>query len=99
MSVEQAHMKDVLCYLRIMQKPYDELALLRVLKMLPRVGSALSQNIWQHISRVDEPLKLACESDTANLLPVSTGSWAEADQGTVTTGRTVLLPGPAVHAV
>jgi DNA helicase-2/ATP-dependent DNA helicase PcrA len=55
MSVEQAHMKDVLCYLRILQNPYDELAWLRVLKMLPRVGSALSQKIWQHISRVDEP--------------------------------------------
>ncbi|HUV65313.1 MAG TPA: UvrD-helicase domain-containing protein, partial [Sedimentisphaerales bacterium] len=47
---EQAHMKDVLCYMRIMQNPNDELAWLRVLKMLPRVGSALSQRIWRHIS-------------------------------------------------
>ncbi len=66
---EQAHMKDVLCYMRIIQNPHDELAWLRVLKMLPRVGSALSQRIWQHISRADEPLKLACESETAKLLP------------------------------
>ena len=33
---EQAHMKDVLCYMRILQNPQDELAWLRVLKMLPR---------------------------------------------------------------
>jgi len=66
---EQAHMKDVLCYMRILQNPYDELAWLRVLKMLPRVGSALSQRVWRHISLADNPLQVACESDTANLLP------------------------------
>jgi len=68
---EQAHMKDVLCYLRIMQNPHDELAWLRVLKMLPRVGSALSQRIWEHISQTDNPLQAACEPATAGLLPAS----------------------------
>ncbi|MHC4542719.1 MAG: ATP-dependent helicase, partial [Planctomycetota bacterium] len=68
---EQAHMKDVLCYMRIMQNPHDELAWLRVLKMLPRVGSALSRRVWQHISRVDNPLQAACEPNTASLLPAS----------------------------
>ncbi|UCG58176.1 MAG: UvrD-helicase domain-containing protein [Phycisphaerales bacterium] len=66
---EQAHMKDVLCFMRILQNPHDELAWLRLLKMLPRVGSALSRKIWLHISRVDNPLNSACESDTAGLLP------------------------------
>ena len=66
---EQAHMKDVLCTMRIIQNPHDELAWLRVLKMLPRVGSALSDRIWRHISQVDNPLESACESETANLLP------------------------------
>ncbi|HUV66296.1 MAG TPA: ATP-dependent helicase, partial [Sedimentisphaerales bacterium] len=68
---EQAHMKDVLCYMRIMQNPNDELAWLRVLKMLPRVGSALSQRIWRHISGTENPLQAAREPDTANLLPAS----------------------------
>ena len=36
---EQAHMKDILCYLRIPQNPRDELAWQRALKMLPRVGA------------------------------------------------------------
>ncbi len=35
---EQAHMKDVICFMRILQNPHDELAWLRILKMLPRVG-------------------------------------------------------------
>jgi DNA helicase-2/ATP-dependent DNA helicase PcrA len=66
---EQAHMKDVLCYMRILQNPHDELAWLRLLKMLPRVGSALSRRMWGHIGRADETLKLASEPDTAGLLP------------------------------
>ncbi len=66
---EQAHMKDMLCYMRILQNPHDELAWLRVLKMLPRVGSALSHKLWLHISQADDPLKSAGESDAANLMP------------------------------
>jgi len=68
---EQAHMKDVLCFMRTIQNPHDELAWIRVLKMLPRIGSALSRRIWQHISQADYPLKLACQPSTANLIPVS----------------------------
>ena len=66
---EQAHMKDMLCYMRILQNPHDELAWLRILKMLPRVGSALSHKLWQHISGADDPLKSAREPGVANLLP------------------------------
>jgi DNA helicase-2/ATP-dependent DNA helicase PcrA len=66
---EQAHMKDVLCYMRILQNPHDELAWLRLLKMLPRVGSALSRRVWQHISQSDETFELACRPETAGLLP------------------------------
>ena len=66
---EQAHMKDILCYMRILQNPHDELAWLRLLKMLPRVGNALSRRVWDHISQVDEALKLADDSNTAALLP------------------------------
>ncbi|MHC4645738.1 MAG: ATP-dependent helicase [Planctomycetota bacterium] len=66
---EQAHMKDVLCFMRIIQNPRDELAWLRILKMLPRVGSALSRRLWQHINCTDEPLKAACAPSATQLLP------------------------------
>ncbi|MHC4119962.1 MAG: ATP-dependent helicase [Planctomycetota bacterium] len=72
---EQAHMKDVLCYMRILQNPHDELAWLRVLKMLPRVGSALSHKLWQHISQTDDPLKSACEPDAVKLMPAGARSF------------------------
>ncbi|NOR66678.1 MAG: AAA family ATPase [Woeseiaceae bacterium] len=72
---EQAHMKDMLCYMRILQNPHDELAWLRVLKMLPRVGSALSHKLWQHISEADDPLKSAGEPGVASLLPAGARSF------------------------
>lgn len=68
---EQAHMKDVLCYLRIMQNPTDELAWLRLLKMLPRVGAALSRRVWRHISETSDPFKEVFTVETASLLPAS----------------------------
>lgn len=66
---EQAHMKDVLCYMRILQNPHDELAWLRLLKMLPRVGNALSRRVWQRINQADDTLSLVGDSKTADLLP------------------------------
>ncbi|MBP7051561.1 MAG: UvrD-helicase domain-containing protein [Phycisphaerae bacterium] len=69
---EQAHMKDVLCYLRIVQNPRDELAWLRLLKMMPRVGSAISRRVWQHISSAADPFNEVLGIETASLLPTST---------------------------
>jgi DNA helicase-2/ATP-dependent DNA helicase PcrA len=66
---EQAHMKDVLCYIRILQNSHDELAWLRLLKMLPRVGNVLSRRIWQHISSSGDTFEIACDSGTAKMLP------------------------------
>ena len=68
---EQAHMKDVLCYLRILQNPRDELAWLRLLKMLPRVGSAISRRVWQHIGDAADPFNEMLGIETASLLPTS----------------------------
>jgi DNA helicase-2/ATP-dependent DNA helicase PcrA len=66
---EQAHIKDVLAFMRILHNPRDDLAWLRVLKLLPRVGTRLSQRIWAHISASGQPLDAVAEPATANLLP------------------------------
>jgi DNA helicase-2/ATP-dependent DNA helicase PcrA len=68
---EQAHMKDILCYLRILQNPRDELAWLRLLKMLPRVGNAISRRVWQHISSAGDPFNEVLGGEAASLLPSS----------------------------
>jgi len=68
---EQAHMKDVLCFLRVLQNPRDELAWLRLLKMLPRVGSALSRRVWRQIGDAADPFNEVFTTETASLLPAS----------------------------
>jgi DNA helicase II / ATP-dependent DNA helicase PcrA len=50
---EQAHIKDVVSYLRIVVNPRDELAWKRVLKMIPGVGNATANRVYEAI--VSEP--------------------------------------------
>jgi DNA helicase II / ATP-dependent DNA helicase PcrA len=46
---EQAHIKDVVSYLRIIVNPRDELAWKRVLKMIPGIGNATANRIFESI--------------------------------------------------
>ena len=47
---EQAHIKDVVSYLRIIVNPRDELAWKRILKMIPGIGNATANKIYQAIA-------------------------------------------------
>ena len=47
---EQAHIKDVVSYLKIIVNPRDELAWMRILKMIPSVGKVTANKIFEHIS-------------------------------------------------
>ncbi|MDF3131022.1 ATP-dependent helicase [Kiritimatiellaeota bacterium B1221] len=53
---EQAHIKDVLCLLRLAQNPRDELAFVRLLSLLPGVAEKGARNVWKKISRKFNPL-------------------------------------------
>jgi DNA helicase-2/ATP-dependent DNA helicase PcrA len=55
---EQAHIKDVLAYLRLVANPRDELAWQRVLKLIPNVGPATAQRIWTQLAFAPDPLAL-----------------------------------------
>lgn len=46
---EQAHIKDVISYLRIIVNPRDELAWKRILKMIPGVGNKTENRIYESI--------------------------------------------------
>lgn len=54
---EQAHIKDVLAYLRILHNPYDEVAWRRVLLTLPGVGNVRAARIWERIASSSDPLQ------------------------------------------
>ncbi len=50
---EQAHIKDVISYLRIVVNPRDELAWKRVLKLIPGIGNKTANRIFDAISLQD----------------------------------------------
>jgi DNA helicase-2/ATP-dependent DNA helicase PcrA len=47
---EQAHIKDVAAYLKLISNPTDELAFKRLVQMLPGVGGKGAEKLWQRFS-------------------------------------------------
>jgi len=60
---EQAHIKDVVSYLRIMANPSDEISWYRVLKLIPGVGGVTAKKIWYLIQSSDDPLGMIISSE------------------------------------
>jgi DNA helicase-2/ATP-dependent DNA helicase PcrA len=54
---EQAHIKDVTAYMRVVLNPFDELAWKRLLGLYSRIGKATAQKIWIYLSRKPDPLR------------------------------------------
>ena len=44
---EQAHIKDVVAWLRLLSNPRDEVAFRRIVSTFPRVGEATATKLWQ----------------------------------------------------
>ena len=59
---EQAHIKDVSAYLKIICNPLDELAWKRVLQLYPRIGKATAEKIWRTISSGVSDPKVAVDA-------------------------------------
>ena len=55
---EQAHLKDVVSYLRIIVNPRDELAWKRILKMIPSIGNATANRIYEKLAYAENPFAL-----------------------------------------
>jgi len=66
---EEAHIKDVLAYLKIFHNPRDEIAWGRVLKLLERIGPRTAEKIFQRINQSAEPLQEILSPETSKLVP------------------------------
>ena len=53
---EQAHIKDVLAYLKVVTNPRDELSWKRMLKLYPKVGEKTAAEVWSRIGTAPNPL-------------------------------------------
>jgi DNA helicase-2/ATP-dependent DNA helicase PcrA len=54
---EQAHIKDVIAYLKIVTNTRDELSWKRVMKLYPKVGEKIAAEVWTKISAAPDPLE------------------------------------------
>src|SRR5881394_3203869 len=60
---EQAHIKDVIAYLKIMTNGRDELSWKRVLKLYPKIGEKTASEVWGKISQSTDPLDAFLRSE------------------------------------
>ena len=68
---EQAHIKDVISYLRIIVNPRDELAWKRILKMIPGVGNSTANRIFESIVLSEPPALAGGLSSAPNILDLT----------------------------
>ncbi len=66
---EQAHIKDLISYLRIIVNPRDELAWKRILKMLPGVGNITANRVYESLTFRSVQPALASDASTAKSIP------------------------------
>lgn len=71
---EQAHIKDVISYLRIIVNPRDELAWKRILKMIPSVGNQTANKIYESLAYAENPFALV-KKDDFKYQPRSKNNW------------------------
>ncbi|MFC1496043.1 ATP-dependent helicase [Candidatus Margulisiibacteriota bacterium] len=68
---EEAHIKDVMSYLKVFHNPQDGLSWFRMLKLLPSVGQKTADKVWRTIQKAEEPVKEFVKSFTIDLIPKS----------------------------
>lgn len=99
---EQAHIKDVLAFCRILVNARDEPAWRRLLLLLPGVGPAKASALCAHLTGSPDPLKALATPESMALLPArSKGFFAGfvADLRKVEAARPETNPAAAIGAI
>ncbi|MBI4353941.1 MAG: ATP-binding domain-containing protein, partial [Candidatus Omnitrophica bacterium] len=68
---EQAHIKDVVAHLKVLQNPFDEVAWRRLFLTLPRIGNVTAAKLWEAIATTADPLARLVDEATRHMLPSS----------------------------
>ena len=66
---EQAHIKDVVAYLRVIYNPFDEMAWRRLVRFLPGIGRATADKVWEKLSGMEDPREVVKGEQIQKLLP------------------------------
>ena len=66
---EQAHIKDVTAFMRIIVNPLDEIAWKRVMRLYDKIGEVTAGKIWNFVSSHDEPVAAAFSDEFLKCVP------------------------------
>ncbi len=66
---EQAHIKDVTSYMRIIVNPQDELAWRRILIMYPKIGKVTIEKLWKYLVKEENPLEAIFSDNFLKITP------------------------------
>ena len=66
---EQAHIKDVTSYMRVIVNPRDELAWRRLLIMYPKVGKVTIEKLWKFLAKEENPLEAILGNEFMKITP------------------------------
>ncbi len=59
---EQAHVKDILAYLKVITNPFDEIGWKRILKLVKGIGNISAGKIWNDIQKAENPADAVFEA-------------------------------------
>lgn len=99
---EQAHIKDVVAYLKILDNPFDEVAWRRLWLMLPRIGNATAARLWETMAQSANPLEAALNPSLGVSLPSAAQSHVKRFQKDLRSLRALLedrQPSELIQAV
>ncbi|MBI2931070.1 MAG: ATP-dependent helicase [Planctomycetes bacterium] len=75
---EQAHIKDVAAYMRIVVNSRDEFAWKRVAKLYPRIGNVAAEKIWKALEAQPDPLgAVSCDAVLAAVPKGAREGWKD----------------------
>ena len=80
---EQAHIKDVTSYMRVLVNPDDELAWRRLLIMYPKIGKITFEKIWKYLSKKENPLEAIFSDEFIRFAPKAAAAGLEECRKTI----------------
>jgi DNA helicase-2/ATP-dependent DNA helicase PcrA len=63
---EQAHIKDVAAYLKLVANPRDELSFKRIVQLLPGIGGKGAEKLWRVFAAAEKPSDASDRSDSSD---------------------------------
>ena len=66
---EQAHIKDIVSYLKVLVNPHDEAAWKRILQLLPGIGAKTSDKMYSRMLASGDPLEACIDAKMEAIVP------------------------------